>query len=43
MARLDEYMSGEEKRKKEQILLFNCLDLYHKSPDSGQRRYRSRT
>ena len=25
-----------------QIVFFNCLDLYHKSPDSGQRQYKSR-
>jgi len=26
-----------------QIVLFNCLDLYHKSLDSGERQYKSRT
>jgi len=25
------------------ISLFNCLDLYHKSPDSCERQYKSRT
>jgi len=24
----------------EQIVFFNCLDLYHNSPDSGERQYR---
>jgi len=26
-----------------QIVFFNCPDLYHKSPDSGKRQYKSRT
>ena len=26
-----------------QIILFNCFDLYHKSPDSGERQQKSRT
>jgi len=25
-----------------QIVLFNCLDVYHKSPDSGERQCKSR-
>ena len=27
----------------DQIFLFNCLDVYHKSPDSGERRYKLKT
>ena len=27
----------------EQIVFFNCFTLYHKSPDSGERQYKSRT
>ena len=27
----------------DQIVFFNCLDVYHKSPDSGERQYKSRT
>jgi len=26
----------------DQIVFFNCLDLYHTSPDSGERQYKSR-
>ena len=26
----------------DQTLLFNCLDFYHDSPDSGERQYKSR-
>jgi len=26
----------------EQTVFFNRLDLYHKSPDSGERQYKSR-
>ena len=29
--------------EREQIEFFNSLDLYHKSPDSGERQYKSRT
>ena len=25
----------------DQIVVFNCLDLYHKSPDSGELQYKS--
>ena len=27
----------------EQMVFYHCLDLYHKSPDSGERQYKSRT
>jgi hypothetical protein len=27
----------------EMIVFLNCLDLYHESPDSGERQYESRT
>ena len=26
----------------EKIVVFNCLDLYHKSPDSSERQYKLR-
>ena len=29
--------------KWDEIAFFNCLDLYHRSPDSGERQYKSRT
>ena len=28
------------KKKKVQIVFLDCLDLYHKSPDSGARQYK---
>ena len=34
---------GTEHATSPQIVFFNCLDLHHKSPDSGERQYTSRT
>ena len=30
-------------KKDDQIVFFNLLDLYHQSPDSGERQYKSKT
>jgi hypothetical protein len=29
--------------EEDQIVFFSCFDLHHKSPDSGERRFKSRT
>jgi len=36
-----EVSANEQPSEGEQIVLFNCLDLYHKSPDSGELQYKS--
>jgi hypothetical protein len=35
--------SASSKVKGEQIVLFNCLDLHHKAPDSGELQCKHRT
>ena len=35
--------SCRQKPERKQMVFFNCLDFYLKSPDSGERQYKSRT
>ena len=36
-------VGSDQPSERDRIDFFNCLDVYHRSPNSGERRYKSRT